>query len=63
MKMTGQYRPFLGGQLHRFFQLRSFRGSRRITDKTETQKVQKRVRIELDLNLKIDRRTQKNPKS
>jgi hypothetical protein len=22
MKMTGQYRPFLGGQLHRFFQAR-----------------------------------------
>ena len=57
-----KYRPWIFWFSSRT-ELRSFRGSRRITDKTETQKVQKRVRIELDLNLKMDRRTQKNPKS
>jgi hypothetical protein len=39
---------FLGFQAA--LEFRGFRGSRRITDKTETQKVKKRVRIELELN-------------
>jgi hypothetical protein len=39
---------FLGFQTA--LEFRGFRGSRRITDKTETQKVKKRVRIELELN-------------